>query len=61
MTLNRIMDTQNMIHLRNGVLLNRKNNGNLKLTGKCMEVEENILSEVTQYKMKKKQVMSSLV
>ena len=35
-------------------------NGILKLTGKCMEVEENILSEVTQYKIKKKQVMYSL-
>ena len=55
------MATQNMIHLRNGVLLSRKNNGILKLTRKCMEVEENILSEVTKFKIKKKQVMYSLV
>ena len=49
MPLNRRMDRENVVHLHNGVLLNRtKNNGILKFAGKWMELEETILSEVTQ-------------
>ena len=42
------MDRENVVHLHNGVLLSRKYNGILKFAGKWMELEETILSEVTQ-------------
>ena len=42
------MDRENVVHLCNEVLLSVKSNGILKFTGKWMELEETILSEVTQ-------------
>ena len=42
------MDKENVVHLHNGVLHSRKNNEILKFAGKWMELEDNILSEVTQ-------------
>ena len=46
MSLNRGMDTENVIHLYNGVL--QKNNGFMKFLGKWMDLEDIILSEETQ-------------
>jgi hypothetical protein len=46
MFLNRRMDTENVVHLHNRVLL-IKNNGFVKFAGKCMELENIILSEET--------------
>ena len=49
MPLNRRMDKENVVHLHNGVLHSRKkNNDILNFTGKWMELENIILSEVTQ-------------
>jgi hypothetical protein len=45
MSLNRGMDTENMVHLHNSAI---KNNDFMKFTGKWMELETIILSEVTQ-------------
>ena len=42
------MDKQNVVHLHNGVLYSRKNNDSLNFAGKWMELENIILSEVTQ-------------
>ena len=47
MSFNRGIDTENVIHLHNGVLSSIKNNDFMKSLGKWMELE-NILSEVTQ-------------
>jgi len=46
MPFNRGMDTENVVHLHNGVLL--KNNDFMKFIGKWIELENIILSEVTQ-------------
>jgi hypothetical protein len=48
MTLNRRMDTENVVHLHNGVLNSIKNNEFMKLLDKCMALGDIILSEVTQ-------------
>ena len=48
MPLDQRMDKENMVHLHNEVLHSRKNNDILKFAGKWMELENNILSEVTQ-------------
>ena len=51
MPLNREMDTENMVHLHNGLLLSYsaiKNNEFMKFLGKWMDLEDIILSEVTQ-------------
>jgi hypothetical protein len=49
MSLKRGMDTENVVHLHNGLLLSFfKNNDFMKFTGKWMELEVIILSEVTQ-------------
>ena len=48
MSLDRRMDTKNVVHLHNGVLHGRKNNNILNFTEKWMELENTILSEVTQ-------------
>ena len=48
MSLNRGMDTENVVHLHNGVLLSFKNNECMKFLGKWMDPEDIILSEVTQ-------------
>ena len=42
------MDKENVVHLHNGVLHSRKNNNILRFAGKYMELENIILSEVTQ-------------
>ena len=48
MPLNKRMDKENWVHLHNGVLLSGKNNDILKFACKWMELEKDILSEVTQ-------------
>jgi hypothetical protein len=54
MSLNRGMDTENVVYLHSGVLLSyekkqkTKNNDFMKFTGKWMELENVILSEATQ-------------
>jgi hypothetical protein len=48
MSPNRGMDTENVVHLHNGVYSGIKNNEFMKFLGKWMNLEEIILSEVTQ-------------
>jgi hypothetical protein len=60
MSLNREMDTENVVHLHNGVLLTYKNDEFMKFLGKWMELEKIILSEVTQTQ-KNTHVMYSLI
>jgi hypothetical protein len=49
MPLNRGMDTENVVHLHNGILLSYlKKNKFMKFLGKWMDLEGIILSEVTQ-------------
>ena len=48
MSFNRGLDTENVVHLHNGVLLSFKNDEFMKFLGKWMELENIILSEVTQ-------------
>ena len=58
---NQRMDREIMVHLHNGVLLSRKKKQwNLEIAGKWMELEEIILSEVTQ-SQKDKHDMYSLI
>ena len=42
------MDKANVVHLHNEVLYSRENNDILRFAGKWMELENTILSEVTQ-------------
>ena len=43
------MDTENVVHIHNEELcIDKKNNGFVKFAGKWMELENIILSEVTQ-------------
>ncbi|KAL6067916.1 hypothetical protein STEG23_022532, partial [Scotinomys teguina] len=56
MPINRRMDKENVVHIHNGVLCSRENNGIMKFAGKWMELENVILSEVDiRYKTKKNQ------
>ena len=48
MPLEQRMDKENVVYLHNGVLYSRKNNDVLNFAGKWMELENIILSEVTQ-------------
>ena len=48
MSLCRGMNTENVVHLHNGILLTIKNDDFMKFAGKWMELENTILSEVTQ-------------
>ena len=48
MPLDQRMDKENVVHLHNGVLHSRKKHNILNFAGKWMEVENIILSEVTQ-------------
>ena len=48
MPLDQKMDKENAVHLHNGVLHRRKKKDILKFAGKWMELENIILSEVTQ-------------
>jgi hypothetical protein len=60
MSLNRGMDIGNVVHLHTGVLLSYKNNEFMKFLGKWMDLEDIILSEVTQ-SQKKSLDMHSLI
>jgi hypothetical protein len=48
MSFNRGMDIENVVHLYNGVLLAIKNKDFMKFTDKWMELENIILSKITQ-------------
>ena len=48
MPLNRQIDTENVVHLHNGVLLSYLKDEFMKFLGKWMDLEGIILSEVTQ-------------
>ena len=48
MPFNQRMDKENVVHLHNGVLHSKKKNDILKFASICMELENIILSEVTQ-------------
>ena len=48
MSLNKGMDTENVVHLHNGAHLAIKHKEFMKLLGKWMELENIILSEKTQ-------------
>ena len=48
MILDRKMDNENLVHLHNRVLHAEKNNDSLNFAGKWKELENIILSEVTQ-------------
>jgi hypothetical protein len=48
MSLTRGMDTENVVHLHRGYYSAIKNNDFMKFTGKWVDLESNILSEVTQ-------------
>jgi sulfur transfer complex TusBCD TusB component (DsrH family) len=48
MCINRGMDTENVVHLHNGVNAAIKNNEFIKFLGKWVYLEDIILSEVTQ-------------
>ena len=55
------MDKENVVHLHNVVLHNRKNSDILNFAGKWMELEHIILSEVTQTQQKDNYHMYSLI
>ena len=48
MSFNRGMERENVVHLHNGILPAIKNNEFMKFLGKWMELENIILSKVTQ-------------
>jgi len=48
MPFNRGMDTENVVHLHNGMIHSYQNNDFMKFIGKWMELENIILSHVTQ-------------
>ena len=48
MSFNRRMDTENVVHLYNGLLSSIKNNEFVKILGKWIEFENIILNQVTQ-------------
>jgi hypothetical protein len=48
MSYNKRMDTENVVHLHNGILSAIKNENILNFAGKWMELENVILSELTQ-------------
>jgi hypothetical protein len=61
MSLNRGMDTENMVHLHNRAINSAiKNNDFMKILGQRMELDNIILSEVTQ-SQKKTHGMHSLI
>jgi hypothetical protein len=60
MPLNRGMDTENVVHLHNEVLLSYLKNEFMKFLGKWMYLEDIILSEITQ-SQKKSVDMHSLI
>jgi hypothetical protein len=60
MSLNRGRDTENVVHLHNGVLLKYKKNEFMKFLGKWIDLEDITLSEITQ-SQKNTHVMHSLI
>jgi hypothetical protein len=60
MSLNRGMDTENVVHLHNEVYTAIKNNEFMKFLDKWMDLEDIILSEVTQ-SQKNTHAMHSLI
>jgi len=52
MSFNRGMDTENVVHLHNGVYSAIKSNDYIKFIGKWMELENILLSEVTESQKK---------
>ena len=60
MSLNRGMDAENVVQLLNGVLLSYLKHELMTFLGKCMELENIILNEVTQ-SQKNTQGMNSLI
>ena len=60
MALNRGMDTENVVHLHNGILLSYSKNEFMKFLGKWMDLEGIILSEITQTQ-RNSHNMSSLI
>ena len=60
MSLKRLMDTEIVVHLHNGVLLSIKNNEFTKFLGKWMDLEDIIRSEITK-SQKKTHDMHSLI
>ena len=48
MSYKRGMDTENVVHLHNGILLSYWERGHLTFAGKWMELENIILSDITQ-------------
>ena len=60
LSFNKGMDAENVVHLHNGVLLTIKSNEFMKFLGKWMELENIILSEVTQ-SQKNTQGMHSVI
>jgi len=48
MSFNRGMDTENVVHLHNVILLSYQKNDFMKFVGKWLELEKIILSELTQ-------------
>jgi hypothetical protein len=59
MSLNRGMDSENVVHLHNGILL-RYHNDSMKFPGRLMERENVLLSDVNQ-SQKKAHGMYSLI
>ncbi|KAL6054412.1 hypothetical protein STEG23_008098 [Scotinomys teguina] len=51
------MDKENVVHIHNGVLCSRENNGIMKFAGKWMELENVILSEFQKATNDKKQLL----
>ena len=52
------MGTENVVCLNNEILLAIKNNKFMKHSGKCMEQENIILSEVTEYQKNTHDILS---
>ena len=48
MSSNKRMNKENVLHLHSGVLLNFKKKYIMKFAGKLIELEQNILNEITQ-------------
>jgi hypothetical protein len=58
MSFNRGMDTENVVHLFNGILSVIKNNDFMKFLGKLIDLENIILSKVTQSQKKRHDILT---
>jgi hypothetical protein len=61
MSLKRRMDTENVVHLHNGVYSDIKNDEYMEFLGKWMGLENIILSEVTQSQKNTHDIHSLLI